>query len=691
MDKLQDIYAKIKGLAERMKPGETMTRADLAFELKDCGITHDSIEVSRLIYDAYRLFNDEKIRSAYVCNDKKQSVIDYYSIYYAVKNNDYDSTESATEVHLSNESDALEDLSRMIENTKVGVDAGGDAGFLSTITGTAGATNIQNCARTAYTQYVSLVDSYDNAVQNIRTTMSDFVYLREHASKIFRLYSNSLLDIFGESIKVIDPDIFDFDSVCYLETGNMLDTVRLEYDNLQNSCSVLIGDISESFSSSLNSSAGIYKTAGNRKAGLALAVLNMAGHYLDSASKTAALKRELLSFANKINKDRCTLQGDLARLYAIHRILSELYIPQARVFCQNASEPFTSDFQCLTDCIFSTDELKAIKSKRDFILNQLTEVNERLADAKINVNLYKTSIEATKHLIDGSKQSYEEAISRRPSEKTPFLSNLLTLGNASKRHNRKVSEWYDRYSQSVKYYEDLLVDMKLNQQELTRLESEIKIYETKSRDYRNELNSISAEIRQKLIISPEIKLKALSYLDHIVRLLKVSKQIINNSLDSKYLATVSIDKSDALPDLSPEIQANLKMFSDSVRSVVKDGIATSANQEDTIIRDKIDDTADKVVNLFEECIKLEQLHKSYAIADKEYSEWLDRIRQDFTKDMNDITAKGDIIRAAITRVNVASTADEKRDALISMLGQNFRTMGEDDFDKFLKGELNITI
>ena len=48
------LYQKIKKIAEeQQRDSSVMSRADLAYELKQFGIQGDSLEINKLVYDAY--------------------------------------------------------------------------------------------------------------------------------------------------------------------------------------------------------------------------------------------------------------------------------------------------------------------------------------------------------------------------------------------------------------------------------------------------------------------------------------------------------------------------------------------------------------------------------------------------------------------------------------------------------------
>ena len=86
-----------------------------------------------------------------------------------------------------------------------------------------------------------------------------------------------LIDIYGDSIKMVSPELFDFNRIEWLDVDNMLKEIELEYNRIQEKCGFLITRISDSFRTSLQNSMNAYKStaSSNKTLGLAMAGLGM--------------------------------------------------------------------------------------------------------------------------------------------------------------------------------------------------------------------------------------------------------------------------------------------------------------------------------------------------------------------------------------------------------------------------------
>lgn len=99
---------------------------------------------------------------------------------------------------------------------------------------------------------------------------------------------------------------------------------------------------------------------------------------------------------------------------------------------------------------------------------------------------------------------------------------------------------------------------------------------------------------------------------------------------------------------------------------------------------------DKAVVLFQEYAKLQELKRMSSVSDKLYLKRLNSLQEEFRKDMDSITARGDVLRGCFAKINTASSQSELKEALLSLSGSD-SMLSEKDFERFLKGEINIEI
>lgn len=214
MDEKQ-IYKKIKDLSDRIVSGSALcTRADLAYELKDLGFDKDSAAVGEWVWKAYAYYGRyENIRKAFVNNEKKKSLVDEYSIYSSVGEGNAEEVSSILDADISGSDHALALLNTAVSKSMQEVSVSGAGGIVGHITGTKAVSDIRATASAVFQNYSEMVSAYEEAKTQVKSTIADFVAVRTYVNDIYRKYSLALVDIFGDSVKAVSPELFDFDTI----------------------------------------------------------------------------------------------------------------------------------------------------------------------------------------------------------------------------------------------------------------------------------------------------------------------------------------------------------------------------------------------------------------------------------------------------------------------------------------------
>ena len=264
MDKLE-IYKNIKTIADELcKENKTYLRADLAFELKKYGIASDSSEVSKLVFDAYRYFHDNgNIAIAFVSNNSRTTLVAEYKFNDSLEQGNKEEALKIAETELALSSSALEQLKEQVELNLNLVLAKGTSKMADIVMGTNGVKDVRSKASTMFDKYTKMVEAYHYAEDSVRGNIEDFTSLRSDIGTVYRDYALKLIDIYGDSIKMVSPDLFDFKRIEWLDVDEMLKYVELEYNKLTEKCAALIGEISDSFRTSLQGSLQAYKSLSN--------------------------------------------------------------------------------------------------------------------------------------------------------------------------------------------------------------------------------------------------------------------------------------------------------------------------------------------------------------------------------------------------------------------------------------------
>lgn len=697
MNKLK-IYQKIHDIAHQgQQDGSIYTRADLAYDLQELGISQDTVEVGWLVWEAYQHFkNDNAIKSFFYDNDKKVSLVDEYQVDHLISQNN-DALFPLLRDKLKDGNRSIERLNQAITQTMNGSIGKTGSNVLNTVMGTQGVVNVRNEATFVFNNYSQLIGNYDDVKSSIKYLIADFTKLRSYVCNIYQQYAMVLTDAFGDSIKAVAPELFDFDSVEWLDVQSMLQTIKLDYDKITERCSMLMSDISGSFTDSIKQASSSYRVAGNKQTGLLLAALNMVSHYVNAGQKTNELKQELLSLKNSVKHDVTLIKGDLIRLLVIYKSLNDLYIPQSETFCRFSKQVLTTEWQRLEDALYGNTAIKQMKQRRDEILAESKEVEKEMTDAEMNISYYTSHINECQQLLDSLRPQYEQAKQSKP-QKPFFLINLFTFGASGKKYNRAIYDWNMACKPVISRFEDLQVDVKLDQDELLMHQTSFTQNKKRSEELKRELKQQSKLIMDNIKVDTSTRVKMLPHLEAMVQMLRLAREIANSKLDSKLTKTVSIDRKDT--ELPAELRQRINAFADSVRTLAENNYYLNSQQAPSVPEEtgytpelqEAENTAiQNTINLFESWGHLQAMKAQSAIAHKKYDEELERLQDEFRKNLSDIDNKSSILRKSLQKINTAQNHEQLKEGLLSLLGENNKAFTEKDWDDFLNGDKTIEL
>lgn len=543
MENKQMVYQAIKSIADNLcKEDKTYLRADLAFELKKYGIASDSSEVSKLVFDAYRFFhNDGNISIAFVSNNSRTTLVAEYQLNDSLEQGNKEEALKIAETELTLSSSALEQLKEQVEQNLSLVLAKGTSKMADVVMGTNGVKNVRSKASAMFDKYTRMVEAYHYAEDSVRGNIEDFTSLRSDMGMVYRDYAMKLIDIYGDSIKMVQPDLFDFKRIEWLDVDEMLKYVELEYNKLSEKCAALMGEISDNFRASLQTSLLAYKSAsnGNKSLGLAMAGLAMLDHYMGASERTNRLKTDLSVFQTSVKHDATRIKADMGRLMVICKTLNDVIIPKANVFMRYGEKLMASDLKAMLDTLYADEAVRPLEEKRRELLQRLKTLDMEMNDHLQNIDVYTSLINDITSTLESKRASYMDAKEKKPS-KPFFLVNWLTFGTANKNYYRNYAEWNDNCFPLIREYESYQVDLKLDKDELASHREEQTRIKNEYAKLSNELNKVSDTLRSKIVCSDELKLKMLKHLRDMVAMLKLGREIMESKIDEKWVHTVDI-------------------------------------------------------------------------------------------------------------------------------------------------------
>ena len=708
------IYDAIRNIAAKLcKDGETYLRADLAYELKQYGIDADSIDVSRLALEAYKYFNnDRNIKQAFVTNDSRSALIDEYQLTDLLDNDNPEDAMALASKELAKTSDTLAALKRDIDMNMSLAVAKAASGMMDTVTGTGGVKAVRTEASTLFDRYSKMVGTYHEGEDTVRRNIADFTTLRTDIGTTYQEFAMQLIDIYGDNIKAVAPNLFDFNQVQFLDVDSMLKHTELEYNRISDKCSALIGEISDSFQNSLRSSVAAYKSAGqgNKALGLAMAGLGMLNHYMEAGERTNRLRSDLSVFKTSIKHDSTLIKADLGRLLVIYKTLNDVVIPKADIFLRYASKLMSSDIKAITDSLYDNAEIRPLEEQRRELLAQLKVLDGEINDHLQNIDVYQSLISDITTTLDSKGASYRDAIARKPS-KPFFLLNIVTFGKANKDYNRNYAEWDAVCYPLVREYENYQVDLKLDKDELAAHQSDLNSKQQELHLVKQKLDEVNKQIRSKINASNDTQLKMLPHLRTVIAMLRLGREIMETKLDKKLTGTVAIPDFKSTEKLPADIENNLSLFTSTLADNIHAdrGMAEALlngvddyrgvdekdrkySEEDLAqVTEASEQTLQQGMSLLDSALQLKKQQLNGKLASAAYDEAFDKIASDFRKQIKGIDNKSAFVREVMRRANLAKNDDERKQALLMLSELSGQNLSEQEFKDFINGKKQINL
>lgn len=704
------VYDRIKEIADKQyEKKEKIIRADVTYILNmQQGVDYvDGSDMSRLIYNAYEaLGKPESIRWAIVSNDGSMSIVEQYELEAHLESEQKDAALSLVEKHLQETQELISDAKQEIKDVLT-IELSQDIVALHKwLEGTKGINEVKTKSLALMQNYGKMVDTYTVAEKSVRNDIHDFVELRSSVNETFQRYANALVDIFGESIKVVAPQLFDFEQVRYLDVTAMQNRKRLEFDKLDENCTLLLGEIASHYNQTV-AQMPKWLTVSNKVGGkvgiygsLAVGAISYLNHWLNAQEKTVQMRNEYVQFENGVKKDRQQINGDVMRLATIHKVLNDLYIPRAALFVRRGDEVLSDSLKHLFDSIY-TGEAKSLKEERDQLLERARELERSISDHSENISLFDTQLVEMKGMLDAQKSKYEEALSRKP-EAPGLLSKLLTFGVAQRKYGRRLLEWDEQDGQLVNAYQDTLMDVEEGTEDRNTHNEQLTIDKQEYEDCKKRIAELNRLIAEKLQHSPQQKAEALKYLKGLLSLLHAGKSVVESKLDDSLLNVYvppTLEESVSLPS---DIEQNLKHFVEEVCDEIK---KNGGEVKDTILREfglvgenavaeneqSIGSAVDKATELLKNWSYLQTEQMKAQLTDAVYNEEMKRLKESFQSTLSDIDQKNKVLVEVLKRANTATDKEELRKALTELAEIPADRLTEADFEDILSGKKKLEI
>lgn len=301
--------------------------------------------------------------------------------------------------------------------------------------------------------------------------------------------------------------------------------------------------------------------------------------------------------------------------------------------------------------------------------------------------------------------------------------NWLTFGNANRNYYRNYSEWDTVCAPLIREYDNMLVDLKLDKEELLSHQEAVEMVKSEHSRLSARLDAVSRDIRSRIVSSDNLKIKTLKYLRDVVAMLKLGREIAESKLDDKLLRTVEISDFKETTKLPADIEENLTEFTNvladnlhvdrRMTNRLLDDVAELAGENNKKLQgaqpqqkaktpayteeeldmaeEKAEKTLQQGIALFDSVARLKLQQLNGRIAAAAYDEQLRQYTKTFKGYLDKIDDKSAYLRKIFTRINLADNEEERRQAMEMLSDLSGYSLSMEDFTDFMNGNKQIEL
>ena len=714
---LTPLHRRIRELAQNQYHEKgLLSLSDLAAALRPDFPSADLSETAlqQAVCEAYEHYRDNALRTQIVDETFGRSVVDQADFLNRLSH----CTQYEVDDHIDYTNALVvahgERLCSSIDDNLEGREPGKNTNFLDRLTGHAGVKNIQDTLNVLRSNYGDMINHYYGYKDSLGGLITEFSLMRDRIADIYRRRSLELIDLFGDRIKAVDPELFDFARIEWLDVRAMQEAAHLHYDQVVQSSLVAMRRINDSFNQrGKQSLEGFNNGIG---AGLISLGLNFVGHHLDSIAITHELRAELENFKLRLHSDATTVQTDVMRLFTIYKALNDVAIPRAKKFHEFSDRVFDHSFQTLVDAYYNRGNLKELRQKRNEKLKDLHEAEQFVSRHRGAIEHHRTQAEGLDENLKGLRRFYKRAKSARPT-RWPAFFNLLTFGIHNHNYEERYRQWYEVHGALYEAYREMEAQHKEHRREVKAYGKKLAVVEKEKLKFQAEVDGLSLQIRradsQDPINTPEIA----AHLGDVVRLLRLAREITQTSLDERLLkATVPYQFNQvsmpaqsqrALSQLQAELQnkaAESALETQAIVQARRQELAEAKNpqQARAIVEDiraekryqqlnqDLMNTAGSVCNVLSSYLALRQVQAESVAQQRKIDQDAQMLRGEFSRLMQATDERSAVLRQVFAELNTAGNEEDIKDAFLQ-LSDGTLSLDERELDRFLRGQGDLTL
>lgn len=476
-------------------------------------------------------------------------------------------------------------------------------------------------------------------------TIDKFIDYRQDVISVYNFYVHILLSLFGDRLRVVCPELFDFSKVEYLEIDSFYQFLSENLSIVEHSVNCKLNQQYDRIGR-LNENVDMAYKVGGKKAAAAFAFLDFLQTYEEGKASQAEAKAELSNVKRNVDKLMAIMSADLERMSLIMQSFTTYCIPSAIAVLQYGTSAFDDSITGLLSQALGSDTQAAR------VFSKWKSANRRLFDLKESLE----QEEQRSAELDGDAKTMNAIFEQKKNE--------------GRKNEARVAR-----ALAIIFSEDKS-DAK---QKCTEIKSSIDSIEA---DFKSDCEKVYSKVHDKLRLSIEAKEQVKSMLDVVI----AARQVIGLGVDDKLLAPQKIEEYFCESVVSESQMNEFDNYLNSISSGVREVVKPSENPFS--LDNKLCQVLDAGLHLAKATMELKRQEADNAIAVEDYQRQLADIRSQYAGLAIDADQKAELMRQVGARLASSASTAEVCDAFEALSGNKF---DESEFDAFLSGNGDLSI
>ncbi len=397
-----------------------------------------------------------------------------------------------------------------------------------------------------YENYQNLIQRYGIIKNEILNTFSDFEQIRNFLKFIREDLMNFITDFYGDNLKKTNPELFDFDSVKWMQFDQISDNLNLSFNSINNTCQNFFEYYNATGNDLGNYALGKLETLSNtkynkQKAKEALLDVGITALFtvFDTNEKSnntiSQFNYEIELMKKDFMNDSGNIRMDVIRLLEIFKNLREDFIPGTRTFIKGLQILSDGELKRDFETVIKIPGIKELKDERDKLLKESRTIESFHYDT---IEVIKNATENRQYYqgeIDKIQSDYDFAIDNEPIEPSYWV-NFLSIRIAKKIYLKTHHQWDVKTYDLRSNYSNLCENHNIENIRINSNENRINRFEIRQTEIQNELATNKIKIQSILGAENEIREVLRKNIMDIAKLTQQAKKVLESKLDESLLS-----------------------------------------------------------------------------------------------------------------------------------------------------------